>query len=269
MANVRRGKRATPTAEFSHPTPRGERRGPPRGLDLEEFGRRAREYVETQASAKVVSVRFEESFRLFGAEDVVLLVKVIHKHDPYWWVIGGSTPMNLYSRRIYRTADEAFSLHCGLMLRLSDRNRSESANAPEAIGYDAFISHASEDKERFVRPLAKELSRRGLRVWYDEFALRVGDSLHRSIDQGLASSRFGVVVLSKAFFAKQWPQYELDGLVAREIEGTKVILPVWFGVTRSDVLKFSPTLADKVAANGSSVLKAAKVLIDAMEHAAT
>jgi hypothetical protein len=85
----------------------------------------------------------------------------------------------------------------------------------------------------------------------------------------LASSRFGVVVLSKAFFAKQWPQYELDGLVAREIEGTKVILPVWFGVTRSDVLKFSPTLADKVAANGSSVLKAAKVLIDAMEHAAT
>jgi hypothetical protein len=88
--------------------------------------------------------------------------------------------MNLYSIRTYETADEAFSLHCGIMLRLSDRNFRESRTPPELIGYDAFISHASEDKDGFVRPLAKELSRRGFRVWYDEFSLKVGDKLTRN-----------------------------------------------------------------------------------------
>jgi hypothetical protein len=51
---------------------------------------------------------------------------------------------------------------------------------------------------------------------------------HRqSIDSGLARSRFGIVILSEAFFAKHWPQRELDGLAAREVDGVKVILPVW------------------------------------------
>jgi hypothetical protein len=43
--------------------------------------------------------------------------------------------------------------------------------------WDVFVSHASEDKEGFVRPLAEALKDRGLRVWFDEFTLRVGDSL--------------------------------------------------------------------------------------------
>lgn len=74
------------------------------------------------------------------------------------------------------------------------------------VGYDVFISHATEDKEEIVRPLATALVVRGLRVWYDEFELRIGDSLRRKIDAGLANSRFGVVVLSPNFFAKNWPQ---------------------------------------------------------------
>lgn len=74
----------------------------------------------------------------------------------------------------------------------------------------------------------------------------MGDSLRRSIDRGLANSRFGIVVLSPAFFAKEWPQRELDGLVAQEMGGRKVILPVWHNVTLDDVRRFSPTLADRV-----------------------
>lgn len=66
--------------------------------------------------------------------------------------------------------------------------------------WDLFISHASEDKESFVRPLAHFLRELGLKVWYDEFTLSVGDSLSRSIDNGLARSRYGVVVISPAFF---------------------------------------------------------------------
>lgn len=95
--------------------------------------------------------------------------------------------------------------------------------------------------------MAAALTKRGLRVWYDEFEMKIGDSLRQSIDRGLANSRFGIVVLSKAFFAKNWPQYELNGLVAKEVDGRKVILPLWHGVTKADVQKYSPPLADKIA----------------------
>jgi hypothetical protein len=113
--------------------------------------------------------------------------------------------------------------------------------------WDVFISHASEDKETFARPLAEGLRTCGLRVWFDEFTLRVGDSLRRSIDRGLAASTFGVVVISPAFLSKDWPQRELDGLVAREVEGRKVMLPVWHNVDATTVRRYSPTLADRLA----------------------
>ena len=217
------------------------------GLNLRALKRRAKEYVESQARTKVMSVRFAERFVLFGKEDVVLSVRVSERTEPEWWVIGGATPMNLYAKSVYPDADTAFSLHQGLMLRIADRHFTESKVAPDSVGYDAFISHASEDKAAIVRPLAKALSKMGFSIWYDEFTLKVGDSLRRSIDRGLVNSRFGIVVLLKAFFAKNWPQYELTGLITREIDGERVILPIWHGVSKQDVLKKSPTLADKVA----------------------
>jgi len=115
--------------------------------------------------------------------------------------------------------------------------------------YDVFISHATEDQDEVVRPLANALVSAGLRVWYSEFQLRIGDSLRRKIDAGLAQSRFGVVVLSPSFFAKNWPQYELDGLVTKEMGGQQVILPLWHRLTKADVVARSPSLADKLARN--------------------
>jgi hypothetical protein len=113
--------------------------------------------------------------------------------------------------------------------------------------WDVFISHASEDKEAIATPLAEALQANGLRVWYDDFSLRLGDSLRQSIDRGLARSRFGVVILSARFFEKHWPQQELNGLATREVNGEKVILPVWHGVGFSEVRNYSPTLADRIA----------------------
>lgn len=112
--------------------------------------------------------------------------------------------------------------------------------------WDIFISHASEDKDAVARPLADRLIQHGLKVWYDEYTLTLGDSLRRSIDKGLAGSRYGLVVLSPHFFEKEWTQKELDGLVAREDGSEKRILPVWHNVSRKDVVSFSPPLADKL-----------------------
>jgi len=121
------------------------------------------------------------------------------------------------------------------------------------VEYDLFISHASNDKKDLVEPLVEALQALGVKVWYDKQALRVGDSLRKKIDHGLSNSRFGTVVLSSAFFAKQWPQYELDGMTALEMDGRKMILPIWHKTSKSEVIKFSPTLADKVALNSSTM----------------
>lgn len=113
-----------------------------------------------------------------------------------------------------------------------------------------FVSHASEDKADFVRPLAHALKRYGLKVWYDEFSLHPGNSLRRSIDKGLAECSTGVVVFSKAFFAKEWPQRELDALFTAEVAGRTQLLPIWYGISAADIAAISPLLADRIAING-------------------
>lgn len=126
-------------------------------------------------------------------------------------------------------------------------DRQAASPAPSPAPSDVFISHASENKDDFVRPLAEELRRLGLRVWYDEWTLRLGDSLRQRIDEGLRTCRYAVVVLSPHFFAKNWPKAELDGLCAREMDVGNLILPVWHKVTHQQVLQYSPLLAGKKA----------------------
>jgi Domain of unknown function (DUF1883)/TIR domain len=113
--------------------------------------------------------------------------------------------------------------------------------------HDVFISHASEDKDDIVRPLANALVSKGLNVWFDEMTLRIGDSLRQKIDKGLANSKVGLVVLSPSFIKKGWTNYELDGIVTKTVSGEQVLLPIWHDITKQQVLDFSPSLADKVA----------------------
>ncbi|YCI30856.1 TIR domain-containing protein [Erwinia sp. PK3-005] len=129
---------------------------------------------------------------------------------------------------------------------------SSAAPSPQPlvdVQYDVFISHASEDKDVFVRPFAQALIDRGIAVWYDEMSLRWGDSLRKNIDKGLANSRFGIVVLSKNFIQKQWTEYELNGLIASEVNGQGRVLPIWHEISKTEVMKYSPSLADKLAMN--------------------
>lgn len=145
----------------------------------------------------------------------------------------------------------------------------------DSAAYDLFICHASEDKDDVVRPLAQLLQARRRRVWIDEGEITLGDSLRQKIDDGLARSRFGLVVLSPSFFGKQWPRVELDGLAAREIvSGEKVVLPVWHRVGLEDVARYSPPLAARFAARTEDGLEAVvdmieRVLDSAIELAAT
>lgn len=122
----------------------------------------------------------------------------------------------------------------------------------EARTFDVFISHASEDKNSVARPLRDRLEECGLDVWMDEAQLKIGSSLRRSIDLGISQSRFAVVVLSPAYITKGWTNYELDGVVTRQVGGKQVVLPVWHGLTHSEVATFSPSLADRLARDTST-----------------
>ena len=124
------------------------------------------------------------------------------------------------------------------------------------IEYDVFISHASEDKDMFVRPLANALKQKGLNVWYDEFTLKLGDSLRESIDRGLSSSQYGLVILSHHFFSKDWPKRELNALFSIMKAGERQILPIWHELTAEEVKKYSPMLSDLLAAKSSDGVEA-------------
>lgn len=128
----------------------------------------------------------------------------------------------------------------------------------DEFDYDLFISHASEDKEGFVRELVNALVGRELSVWFDEAELQVGDSLRQAIDDGLRRSRFGVVILSRAFFGKHWPRAELDALANRELsgDGQIVVLPIWLDVSQEEVAAYSPLLAAKLALRSSEGVQA-------------
>ncbi|MBU1316004.1 MAG: TIR domain-containing protein [Alphaproteobacteria bacterium] len=122
-----------------------------------------------------------------------------------------------------------------------------AAPVPTPETFDVFICHASEDKEEFVENLANSAEAAGLNVFYDNKSIEWGENLRTRIDHGLANSRFGVVILSEAFFRKEWPKRELDGLFNLEVEGKSRILPIWHKISKDEILRNAPTLAGKLA----------------------
>jgi uncharacterized protein YxjI len=205
-------------------------------------------------NASYSSFKAGRDFRYFGGLAKQTPVPLTIPSDGHWWVVihlwGLTVTSVRHSIRVLPSAmpEMRISRQPSLQSIIRDVADAEpEASEPSSEEYDLFISHATEDKEGIVRGLVSALRERGVDVWYDEFELRIGDSLRRKIDQGLARSRFGLVILSHPFFAKNWPQYELDGLVALEMAGRQRILPVWHEITKDEVLGYSASLADKVA----------------------
>jgi len=127
-----------------------------------------------------------------------------------------------------------------LFYTLDERRKPEDVEA--SAMYDVFISHASEDKKDFVDPLVEKLQDSGVRVWYDTLEMQWGKSLREQIDNGIKRSKFAILVLSKNFFAKKWPQRELDGILAKEGMSGSAPLPIWHNITQEELYEFSPTL---------------------------
>lgn len=140
-----------------------------------------------------------------------------------------------------------------LRLTSEDRPVTNLDAAGADFEWDVFVSHASEDKDSIARPLASELQGRGLKVWFDEFELTTGDSLRQSIEHGMSNSHHGIVIASSVFFQKYWTNNELDGFFAREdAEQRQLLLPVWHGIEKEEVVKTVPMLAGRYGSNSKT-----------------
>lgn len=113
---------------------------------------------------------------------------------------------------------------------------------------DIFICHAGEDKEEIVRPMVEAFSLSGISCWYDEAEIRWGDSIVQKVNEGLAASRYVVVVFSPSFVQKNWPQRELNAVLNQEASTGEVkVLPLLVGSEeeKRQILKQFPLLNDK------------------------
>lgn len=129
--------------------------------------------------------------------------------------------------------------------------RPEAAREPAK---EVFLSHASEDKDEIARPLKEALESRGISVWFDEIQIQVGQSIRQRIEHGIANCRFGVVVVSPHFFAKQWTNAELDALFSKKMDsGESMVLPVWHHVSKDEVMHQSPLLSGILALNSATM----------------
>jgi hypothetical protein len=91
----------------------------------------------------------------------------------------------------------------------------------------AFISHASEDKERFVRVFAERLRERGVDAWVDEWEIYPGDSLIDKIfEEGLKDADAVIVVISQYSIDKPWVREELNAAVVKRINRGGRLIPV-------------------------------------------
>ena len=122
------------------------------------------------------------------------------------------------------------------------------------ISYDVFISHAFEDKNDFANELALALKKKGLKVWYSGFELKLGDSIADSVNKALKGAKYGIVVISPIYLKKQWAMSEFNALLTQEAERNR-ILPILHNISVDEIKELLPVLADRYAVSSDKGLE--------------
>lgn len=134
--------------------------------------------------------------------------------------------------------------------------------------WDVFISCASEDKVKIAKPLAERLQSEGFEVWFDEWQLKIGTDLRKSIKEGIDKSYFGIVILSETFFKKEGTRLELDDLISIMTNTPHEcnLFPILHGISHEEISSLFPILANIVSRSweDDGMDKIVKELVDVM-----
>jgi hypothetical protein len=189
-----------------------------------------------------------------------------------------NTSTFVFTRRIFLYIDSLLSLETRRSIaqhglekgfHVIVRDKDYAAQRSQMQKPMAFISYDSRDKDPLVRELAQQMSTQMCPVWFDEYSLKVGDSLRAAIEKGLKETKKCILVLSPNFFSNTgWARAEFDSIYTREIvERGNVMLPVWHNVGVKEVYEYSPRLADKVGLSSElGVAELARRLSNAVKH---
>jgi hypothetical protein len=152
---------------------------------------------------------------------------------------------DIKARMIAETRASGYHLTFRSTAYTEERNKRERPRA--------FIAHDNRNKKDIAEPIALQLQKWMCTVWFDQYSLRVGDSLREGIEKGLKECHKCILILTPDFLNNNgWTRREYDSVFTRElVEKRKVILPVWYNVSVEDVYKYSPILADRVGAQWS------------------
>lgn len=168
-----------------------------------------------------------------------------------------------------KKADDGYEINVFMNLKFTDKPQTlvRDAVAPFSDGFrrseqpvvHAFICHASEDKP-FARELAAAMKRFGADVWFDEWEIRVGDSIVQKISDALCNVSHLVVVLSRNSIEKPWVQKELSSALMLQLSKQHIrVLPL-----RLDDSPIPAILADVKYADARSGIEKA---IEQLRHA--
>src|SRR5438270_335997 len=128
--------------------------------------------------------------------------------------------------------------------------------------FDVFISYGHQD-QAWVRTLAENLYRADLEVFYDEWEIGPGDVLVHGLDEGIRTSRTGILVVSPASLARPWAAEEYAAMVTRAVPGQQRLIPVllseaelppflaarvWVDFRHADGLEYDRRVSQLVAA---------------------
>jgi hypothetical protein len=123
----------------------------------------------------------------------------------------------------------------------------QAAYVPRSTNeFDAFLCHASEDKNGIVAHFAKAMEQAGLKPWWDRGQIKWGDNLVGKVQEGLSRSRYVVLFLSNAFLGKPWPETELNTAMSMEIGTRALVLPILLGLTHNELKARYPMVSAKL-----------------------
>lgn len=121
-----------------------------------------------------------------------------------------------------------------------DQVREAVAADPVDRQFDVFLSHAGPNTDT-GQALYDELTARGLTPWFDGAELRLGESITRQIDLGIARSKVGVILVTQELLeGRYWTEREMGAFMSTR----KRIIPVLDGPTFDDLGTYSPLLVD-------------------------